>query len=277
MERVNAKGIAKGTSCCLCLAFLLALFATVTPYWLYRPLNGTNLGTGGFVVSANSAHMNSCGRMTDYPCDIGRSWSGYSAYNNTLCQNADMYNKIGQYGFCTGSGGNFKTPAPVKNVQGLAVSATIALFLSAVMGFVSPAIGKNFGGCAAIFALTGCVCAAAAFSVVLTFQYYKTLVSDEGGYLALVATAPQLNCGGSCVVLSPQVSMSFGPSFWSMVTAFIISIVSAVVMLISSRFFEESDIDDEDQGAFGSGLSKPSQFDYQYHAHEAPPLPGKSL
>mmetsp|Transcript_17712 Transcript_17712/g.30087 ORF Transcript_17712/g.30087 Transcript_17712/m.30087 type:complete len:176 (+) Transcript_17712:504-1031(+) len=171
-----------------------------------------------------------------------------------------MYNNVGKYGFCTAQNGSFQTPSAVKQIQALSVTATVLFFVSSIGALVSPGRGC-LGFFSGSIALVGCACSIAAFAIACGFDYYKSF-GGAGGYLLYLSNDIYNVCNGNCAVLSYQVNLSWGPAFWAMILAFVISLVGGVAILVASPR-----LDDDLEGDYGSGNEyKPAAEDYGYGA-----------
>jgi len=241
----------RGSGGCLCAAFVLALFATVSPYWVYRYSwnytygyysGSSTVATGSFVVSSSSNAWQ-CGYVFGY-CQVQSQWNHFSDFNNTLCK-GDFYEMVGQYGFCSEEGGEFKTPAKVKQIQALSIATTVILSVAFVLALQAPIVGGKLAYAAAFFSIIAAATSCAAFSVATSYDYYKTFHSP-GGYLPFVYTGTGCPTD-TCIFLSDRLYMYWGPAFWSMVTVFIIS------FLASLSLFAGANALDEDDGHYGGG------------------------
>mmetsp|Transcript_3702 Transcript_3702/g.5385 ORF Transcript_3702/g.5385 Transcript_3702/m.5385 type:complete len:266 (-) Transcript_3702:43-840(-) len=253
-NRQNSERSTTGTGVCLCFAFGLALFATVSPYWIYQSAwygwgASSTLGSGVYVVSSSKG-TTPCGWGGWSRCTVYNQWNGFSKFNDTVCT-GDLWFHVGQRGFCSGfQGSSYSTPREIRYLQGLSVSATVIFFISSITAFVSPhAGGGKLGYISGFLAIAGMSCAIGAFAVANTYSYFQSF-SGPGGYLLLLAPdSASGSCGGDCAVASRQVYMYWGPAFWATVVSAIISFGSSVVLCISAHKLDDDDL----EGDYGTG------------------------
>ncbi|GBG31183.1 Hypothetical Protein FCC1311_074042 [Hondaea fermentalgiana] len=253
MNRNVANNSARGGGSCMCLAFVLAMFGALSPYWVWNygwNLNGTTstVGTGTLVVSASSNQFR-CGWWST--CIVTKQWNEFDDFNGTACE-APYFDEFGKYGFCDGGeGGSFQRPGKVNTIRALAITTTVFLFIGTILSCVSPSAGGSRAGfaaaaCSLIAMCTSC----AAFAVATTFDWYNDL---RRGAVSLPFIASTTECGDSgCLFLQnePNRIMNWGPAFWSFVTVFILTVCTTTSLFAAAKSLDEdTDLD----GSYGSG------------------------
>lgn len=254
----------------MCAAFVLALFGTISPYWVwsYSWVVGTvtsTVGTGTFVVSASS-NAYRCGWWTT--CIVSKQWNDFSDFNNTACT-GDFYDEFGHYGFCDEDDGDFQRPPKISAIQGLAICTTVFLFCGTILSCMAPRVGGSKTGfaaaaCSFIALATSC----SAFAVATSFDWYQDLRSGNAA-LPFIASG---GCdAGQCLFLdnTSNFGMVWGPAYWSFVTVFIITFFTTISACSTSR---QLDNDDILEGPYGAGGQEPppqyaeASQDYGYGA-----------
>lgn len=232
MDRTTSSRTARGSGCCLCFAFVLAAFASASPYWVWRysylSTNGfyaatTTIATGAYVVSSTSASV-PCGWYST--CAVASQWNNIDDFNNTVC-GPEFWDDFGRFGFCTGINGTLQTPSKLSAMQGLTVSTTVFLLIATICASAAPSAGGSkagflAGACSALALILSC----AAFSVAASFDYYKTF--HDGGRLPFVTSNSRCF---NCVVLGDPITLYWGPGFWGMVV--VVRSISVSLLLLT--------------------------------------------
>mmetsp|Transcript_9688 Transcript_9688/g.27400 ORF Transcript_9688/g.27400 Transcript_9688/m.27400 type:complete len:265 (+) Transcript_9688:97-891(+) len=243
-SRTSRRG-SSGCGGCLCLAFLLMIFATASPYWVWRRsymFNGavSTIATGSFVISSSSTQWR-CGWYAT--CAVIPTWTHIDSFNATLCE-GEYFEKVGRFGFCESEGADeVQTPSKIQAIQGLSIASCVVLAFASIMALSAPAAGRKVVG----FSASGCsfiaaVLTCAAFSVAVSYDWYQSFSSiRDGGFFPLVTNDGQL-------FVSDQLTAFWGPGFYCTVFAFIISLLATCSMgAVSNNLNEDLD------GTYGAG------------------------
>jgi len=262
---------------CLCAAWLLALFALVSPYWMWRRSYyntgwswysaSSTYAVGNYIASYTSGSVPCyCGwGWATCRCTVTSQWNDFSAFNKTMCsttlgvQTSDggpvvpFYTLVGQYGWCTAADGDIQIPSANNSTWILSTCAVVLLFAATCISFASPHAGKSktaFVG--SVFAFIGCTFTVAAFAVACGSDYNQSF-GGSGGYLPISQE-------GLLSVTGP-VYMYWGPGFWCMIVAFLCSLAAAIYILTAAKTLD-NDIDGGNYGAgadYGGGAYPPYQ------------------
>lgn len=246
------KGVC-GSGACMCFAFIMALFATASPYWLYAnsyPIFGgtrSTIATGSYVLSSSSSAWQ-CGLFTT--CSVYAQWNYFDDFNNTLCLDTGStptnYQLIGKYGFCDAPNGNFQTPKQISQIQALSIATTVLAFFGAILAMSTTRSGTAGGGVASIVCLATTCTSCAAFSVAVSYDYYQTFWGE--GNLPFIGQSS----GKDYVFIQQNLRLYWGPAFWMMVTTFVISLSTTVSIAALSKDLDDDDLD----GEYGSGAAE---------------------
>jgi len=250
MPRGGAVPTAQSSGCCLCLAFVFALFATVSPYWVWRNAfvvdypgiysGSQTFATGAFVLSSNSARF-FCG--WGIQCVVSAQWNEFGDFNDTACT-GEFYDNFGKYGFCEGGrNGTFKTSNEIQAIQGLSISTTVFTFIAFSLAVSAPAPshgGAKLAAVASFFSLLSMVTSCSAFSVAAGYDWYQSF--DGNGFLPFI-TESILCESGSCMFLSVPLDLYWGPAFTMMVIVFIITFFTTCSLCVAAKSFDDDDLD----------------------------------
>jgi len=241
------------------VAFIMMLFATVSPYMLwnryYKPATGisSTLASGAFIASSASSGY-PCGWFAY--CTVGTAWTYWSQFEgsagNALCTDPISFQNFGRYGFCSNLNGatadnTFVVAPQIKAIQGLSISATVVLFLASIAALAAPATGSKAGYSSTLLAFLGAALTTATFSVACSFSYYQSFGSSPGGYLPTIGTFTN---GTSVALLNSPTTLYWGPAFVTTVLAAVVAWIATCVMGAASR-----QLDDDLDGTYGGGAA----------------------
>ncbi|CAK9010594.1 Uncharacterized protein SCF082_LOCUS10737 [Durusdinium trenchii] len=242
----NGERGTQGASCCLLIAFILALFATASPYWLYRSAwsyMGTSqtLSTGSWVMSTSSSRWR-CGWYVN--CYVSSQWNHFTDLdgNNTICTQP-FFDQVGKFGFCPdGINSQPTTPSKVAAIQGLAITSTVMAFVACLTAAAAGKAGSKAGFAAGLFSFLTMVTSCAAFSVAASYDWYQSL--DGAGYLPFIDDQGKL-------FVADNVYLYWGAAFWCFVIVFIISLLTTPGLCALAKELDSDDLD----GTYGKGSS----------------------
>jgi hypothetical protein len=217
-------------------------------YSSFYPSTVTTFATGTYVASSNSATI-PCGFWSQ--CTFGTSWNYFTQFNDTMCNDTKApgfplsnYAMVGQYGFCSGPNGTYSTPSTILAIQGTMISATIFMFFASIAAIAGPSSGSKAGWASTGLALLAAALSTAAFSLAVSFSWYKSF-GGNGGFLPFI-----LYSGNQAFLYIPPtpIALYWGPAFTSTVIAAFIAWCAVIVMALSSR-----ELDDDLDGTYGAG------------------------
>ncbi|KAH9257685.1 hypothetical protein BASA81_004143 [Batrachochytrium salamandrivorans] len=236
---------AQSGSGCACLAFVLLIFATVSPWIMYSTYYGQNgtfasYGVGPFVAGAST------GAFASPPLQYYAGVVWWSDLNtaNACRENSSLYIQWSEpHNMCPN--GEFQIPPQSQAIQACTVLATIFAFFTMVAGFglgKSKATGSTGAAVCGLLATLFAICS---FSLWTTWSLAQDLRNQQGDFVPLYATLD----GGKVITLEPsprRVTMFYG---WTFIT----TVVSFVMLLFATMVFALQTKQAHDEGEFGGG------------------------
>jgi hypothetical protein len=216
-------------------------------YYSWYPNTVTTVATGAYIASSSSAST-ACGLWST--CTIGTAWNYFTYFNSTMCSSApnagglSNYQMVGQYGFCSGPDGTYSTASTILAIQGTMIAGTVLLFFAAISAIAGPSSGSKAGWASVGLSLIAAALCTAAFSLAVSFSWYKSFGST-GGYLPFIAYSGNQ---AQLAIMPAPIVLYWGPAFTSTVIASFIAWCAVIVMAMSSRQLDE-DLD----GTYGAG------------------------
>jgi len=126
------------------------------------------------------------------------------------------------YGFC--DGGEFTRGTEIKLIESFTLLTLIFSSFAACCGCSVRAAGSKGLHAAACLSLLTWVSAVIAFSVMVTFDWYTDLRSNEGAYMPFYSGSGD----SKTLVVQPINDLFFGPTFGMLVTVFICSFYAQI-------------------------------------------------
>jgi len=232
--------------CCTLLAFLAALFCSISPYWIWQigqvgVYSKITTSTGGYAVAAQTLS----GRFANNKSFV-RQWTywntlpdfeGYCS-NKTILISGDYYSGsmysdwAERYGFCDEVDGHFSTPATVIIIQVCSTCATIAALGATCFSCATPSSGVWAMRTAGVFSVIASGLAIASVALAVNFPWYKDL-RDGSGFLPMRYVDIYTDAVGVIAVQQPP--MSYGPAFVGMAITSIICLASGGLFLLTTQ------------------------------------------
>lgn len=283
MDRDRSRKGSAGCGGCLCFALVLAVFATASPYWIWRSSwtcswaycsSSSTIASGSYVVSSSTTSVRYSPWTTYY---IVPQWNYFDQFYNTeICSDATLtanssssfptaicnsnYDCVGKYGFCpNGPNTTAETPAQISQIQGLMIATCVILFFATLAACAAPHHkgGSKSGFAALLLSLCATGTSCAAFAIATKYDWYQTFSHNTKGtgFLPFIAT----NNGQQVIKIygpfSGDAYLWWGPAFWSTVAVFVICFFATISMGLVSKRLDDEDLDGGSYGA-GSGASE---------------------
>uniref|UniRef100_A0A7S2RF01 Uncharacterized protein n=1 Tax=Mucochytrium quahogii TaxID=96639 RepID=A0A7S2RF01_9STRA len=252
-EYQGAKGGSMCAGLCNCCAFILAVFAAASPYWVWTASNtfysnSEITSTGAFVLSQTTSSTTFSGWRWITSWVYWSNAASYAPCSDVVVDSTfvdgSMYSTWGQrYGYCDGPNGSFEVPSKVKVMEAFSILCAIFAFFAIFGACATPKYGSksSMGGVAC--SCLAFICAVVAFAVAASYPWYKDLVSSGGSVVPVL----MFNTTSNSNVLVPvqAYNLQWGPGFWSMVAAAIITFCTSISLIFSGKAVQ----DDLDGGA----------------------------
>lgn len=253
---------------CSCCTFILCLFAASSPYWIwswgysswgintwgsYEVTMGTGVWTAGYASSRS--YGTGCGGIynNNYYACWSDNWVRWSSNLDAACTDQtgcidgkeDFSNNINttmtKYGMC--EGGSYDQPAEILALKWMTTIACITSGFAVMLGFSAMREAKmGFAAAGCVF-IAGCLMCAS-FSVYVGWDYAQAVRSGSAG---LILESVYTGCE---YTTSPDnINYGYGPAFGSAVTAFVLSLFTAVAFIMAAN----GDSNMDGPGAYGGG------------------------
>eukprot|EP00516_Mucochytrium_quahogii_P004076 CAMPEP_0203765566 /NCGR_PEP_ID=MMETSP0098-20131031/18481_1 /ASSEMBLY_ACC=CAM_ASM_000208 /TAXON_ID=96639 /ORGANISM=" , Strain NY0313808BC1" /LENGTH=183 /DNA_ID=CAMNT_0050661829 /DNA_START=404 /DNA_END=955 /DNA_ORIENTATION=- len=145
----------------------------------------------------------------------------------------DFFAAFSGYGFCSNHGANPSQPGEIVQIQSFSILTNIFIVISLAILYVGYLKDNKYVEIvASVVAFCASICACCAFAIAASFNYYKQLTSDSGWYLPMTAG----NCtDGPCIVSTRLTRLFYGPSFYSMIVVFFLSLICSIAMFVNAK------------------------------------------